>query len=211
MKRWYSEERVVLLLKQEDFASIYPRYLKSNIKYIQGEWLKDMRDPNTPSVTMEQFVNRDIIGSVKWIRAEFAGCKGDEDSQFFDLYAVDGNKEGVSIVFTPFISVDGFGNTGFNNKRIKTDLSDVEKVYYVLPNRPEFSDMIGAISGKAYSAIALNQEFRKKLGEYLPDNFALEKHIGILNYTYERDLEAEAKAAEEAKAAAEAGDKEAAE
>ena len=208
MKRWYSEERVVLLIKQEEFASIYSRYVKSNIKYIQGEWLKDMRDPNTPSVTMEQFVNRDIVGSVKWIRAEFAGGKGDEESQFFDLYAVDGNKEGVSIVFTPFISVDGFGNTGFNNKRIKTDLSEMEKVYYILPNRPEFSDMIGAISGKAYSAIALNQEFRKKLGDYLPDDFALEKHIGILNYTYERDLDAEEKAAEEA---AEAGDKEAAE
>jgi len=198
MKRWYSEEMVVLLIKQEEFASIYPRYVKSNIKYIQGEWLKDMRDPNTPSVTMEQFVNREIVGSVKWIRAEFAGGKGDDEAQFFDLYAVDGNKEGVSIVFTPFISVDGFGNTGFNNKRVKTDLSEVEKVYYVLPNRPEFSDMIGAISGKAYSAIALNQEFRKKLGKYLPDDFALEKHVGILNYTYEKDPDAEAKAVEEA-------------
>ena len=208
MKRWYSVERVVLLIKQEEFPSIYPRYVKRNIKYIQGEWLKDMRDPNTPSVTMEQFVNREIVGSVKWIRGEFAGGKGDDESQFFDLYAVDGNKEGVSIVFTPFITVDAFGNTGFNNKRVKTDLSEMEKVYYILPNRPEFSDMIGTISGKAYSAIALNQEYRKKLGDYLPDDFALEKHIGILNYTYERDLDAEEKAAEEA---AEAGDKEAAE
>ena len=51
MKRWYSEERVALVINKEEFPVIYQNYLIKNIKYIRNEWIKDMRDTSTPNVT----------------------------------------------------------------------------------------------------------------------------------------------------------------
>jgi hypothetical protein len=150
--------------------------------------MKDMRDPTTPNVTREQFINREIVGSTKWIRSQYAGGIEEDEDKFFEVYAVDGNKDGVSIVFTPFIVVDSYGNTSFNNKLVKKDLSEDKKVYYILPDKLEYSSMVAAVFGKAYSSAGLNKEFKTKLGEYLCDDFPLEKHLGILSYTYERDI-----------------------
>ena len=189
MKRWYCEEKVALIIKKEEFSEIYQNYLLKNMKYIRNEWIKDMRDTSTPNVTQDQFMNRDIIGETKWIRAPFIGSLGESEEHFFTVYAIDKDSEGRSIVFTPFISVDGFGTAGFNLKRTKIDYSDEEKLYYILPDKKDYCDMIAAMSGSVYSTMALNAEYRTKLGDYLPVNFAIEQHTGIISFTYEKEIE----------------------
>lgn len=190
MKRWYGEEKIAMIMKHDEFSSIYQNYVRSNIKFINNEWMKDMKNPNTPNVTREQFINQDIIDSVKWIRSKYAGNMDEVEDKFFDVYTIEGNKDGASIIFTPFVAVDHYGNAGYNNKKIQIDLSAEDKIYYILPDRLAYSNMIGAISGKVYSSVALNQEFRLKLNAYLPDNFALERHLGILSHTYEKEWHA---------------------
>lgn len=189
MKRWYSEERVALVINKEEFPVIYQNYLIKNIKYIRNEWIKDMRDTSTPNVTQEQFMNREIIGEAKWIRAQFAGGMGEDEEQFFSVYALDNRQAERSIVFTPFISVDGYGSAGFNSKRTKIDYSNTDKLYYILPDKLDYCDMISAVSGTVYSTKALSTEYRNKLGDYLPGNFAIESHIGIISFTYGKEVE----------------------
>lgn len=189
MKRWYSDEKIALIIRKDEFSEIYQNYLMKNMKYIRNEWIKDMRDTSTPNVTQDQFMNRDIIGEAKWIRSQFIGSMGESDEHFFSINAIDKEPEERSIVFTPFIAVDGFGSAGFNLKRTKIDYSDEEKIYYILPDKKEYSDMISAMSGSVYSTKALSAEYRAKLGEYLPSNFAIESHLGIITFTYEKEIE----------------------
>ncbi|SFG33891.1 hypothetical protein [Oribacterium sp. WCC10] len=188
MKRWYSEEKIAFIIRKEEFSDIYHNYLLKNMKYIRNEWVKDMKDTSTPNVTQEQFMNREIVGEGKWIRSQFAGSMGDSEEQFFTIYALDDKPIERSIVFTPFISVDGFGSAGFNTKRTKEDLSDTDKLYYILPDKMGYSDMISAVSGTVYTTKSLSNEYRAKLGEYLPSNFAIESHLGIISFTYEKEI-----------------------
>ena len=188
--RWYTKHRIALIIRKDEFSTIYQNYCVKNIKYLKAAWVQSLKTPGAARLTMDQFINQPVGQTSYWVRSKSAGIEGnpqDNPDDFFEIHSVTDAQPQRSVIFTPLVTVDKYGASSFNARREQTDLSNESIVIYVEPDHPEFADEIAAISAKYYSSKALFQDLRNKLEAYLPGNFDLEQHTGILEYTYQLD------------------------